>query len=86
MLSLLIKLGTRYLLHGDDYQVPDCVYDRGPYLGVIPADPDLEELEQHLLLSPEGRLRLRTKLAPLNFSEFVDGFKLGRVDEFLIPG
>jgi len=23
------KLGTRYLLHGDDYQVPDCVYDEG---------------------------------------------------------
>jgi chromosome partitioning protein len=57
------KLGTRYLLHGDDYRVPDCVYDRGPYLRVIPADPDLGDLEQHLLLSPEGRLRLRTKLA-----------------------
>jgi chromosome partitioning protein len=55
-------LGTRYLLQDGAYGTSACTYNRGPYLDVIPADPDLAELEQHLLVAPEGRLRLRTKL------------------------
>jgi chromosome partitioning protein len=45
-----------------DYGVHECQYDRGPYLDVIPADPDLADLEQQLLVAPEGRLSLRKKL------------------------
>jgi chromosome partitioning protein len=56
------NLGTRYLLQDDTYPASDCTYSRGPFLDVIPADPDLVELEQKLLVAPEGRLRLREKL------------------------
>jgi chromosome partitioning protein len=55
-------LGTRSLLQEDAYGLDECAYTRGPYLDVIPADPALADLEQHLLMAPEGRLRLRTKL------------------------
>jgi chromosome partitioning protein len=57
------QLGVRYLLHSDTYGVAECVITRGPYLDVIPADPDLLEVEQHLFYMPDGRLRLRDKLA-----------------------
>ncbi len=57
------QLGVRYLLHSDTYGVAECVITRGPYLDVIPADPDLLEVEQHLFYMPDGRLRLRHKLA-----------------------
>ena len=56
------NLGTRFLLMNDSYGVSDCSYDRGPFLDVIPADPELADLEQNLLVAPEGRLRLRGKL------------------------
>lgn len=56
------NLGTRYLLQDDTYPARECLYDRGPLLDVIPADPDLVDLEQKLLVAPEGRLRLRAKL------------------------
>jgi chromosome partitioning protein len=56
------NLGTRYLLQDDTYPASDCIYGRGPFLDVIPADPDLVDLEQKLLVAPEGRLRLRAKL------------------------
>jgi chromosome partitioning protein len=56
------NLGTRYLLQDDTYPASDCTYGRGPLLDVIPADPDLVDLEQKLLVAPEGRLRLRAKL------------------------
>ncbi len=57
------KLGTRFVLNQPEYGVAECAYDRGPYLDVIPADPDLADLEQQLLVAPEGRLGLRSKLA-----------------------
>jgi chromosome partitioning protein len=56
------NLGTRYLLQDDDYSVDECKYARGPYLDVIPASPELVDLERQLVVSPESRLRLRAKL------------------------
>ena len=46
-----------------EYGIAACAYPRGPYLDVVPADPDLLDLEQQLLVAPDGRLNLRSKLA-----------------------
>jgi chromosome partitioning protein len=57
------KLGTRFLLSQPEYGIAECAYPRGPYLDIVPADPDLSDLEQQLLVAPDGRLNLRSKLA-----------------------
>ena len=56
------KLGVRYLLTPSDYRVSDCAYPRGEFLDLVPADPDLGNLENEILMAPDGRLRLRRKL------------------------
>jgi len=62
LLSSDNNLGTRLLLQGDDYTISDCVYGRGPYLDVIPSDPQLSDLDQHILTQPSGRTVLKDKI------------------------
>jgi chromosome partitioning protein len=54
--------GTKLLLQDERYLLADCVYPKGPYLDVIPADQTLADIQQPLLLDPDGRARLRNKL------------------------
>src|SRR5712691_2891413 len=54
--------GTKLLLHDDRYAIAECVYEKGPYLDVIPSHQTLADIQQPLLLDPDGRARLRNKL------------------------
>lgn len=56
------SFGTKLLLQDDTYQISDCVYDKGPYLDVVPAHKNLIDIQHPLLVEPEGRNRLRNKI------------------------
>lgn len=56
------KLGVRVLLTDNHHSLQDCSYRRGEYLDLCPADPDMTNLEHELLISPNGRTRLRKKI------------------------
>ena len=54
--------GTKLLLQDDRYTIADCVYEKSPFLDVIPSHRTLADTQHTLLLDPDGRTRLRTKL------------------------
>jgi len=54
--------GTKLLLQDDRYTIAECVYEKSPFLDVIPSHRTLADTQHTLLLDPDGRTRLRTKL------------------------
>src|SRR5919204_3501333 len=53
---------TKLLLQDDRYTLAECVYEKGPYLDVIPSHRTLAHTQHDLLLDPDGRTRLSKKL------------------------
>src|SRR6266446_4353755 len=54
--------GTKLLLQDDRYTIAECVYEKSPFLDVIPSHRTLADTQHTLLLDPDGRTRLRAKL------------------------
>lgn len=65
------KLGVRYLLTDDKYDLKETSYRRGEYLDLCPSDPDMTSLEHELLLTPNGRSRLKKKVENCTDYEYI---------------
>ena len=48
--------GTKLLLQDDRYTIAECVYEKSPFLDVIPSHRTLADTQHTLLLDPEGAL------------------------------
>ena len=65
------KLGVRFLLTDDRFGLNATSYRRGEYLDLCPADPDMTNLEHELLLTPNGRSRLKKKVENCTDYEYI---------------
>ena len=65
------KLGVRFLLTDDRFGLNATSYRRGEYLDLCPANPDMTNLEHELLLTPNGRSRLKKKVENCTDYEYI---------------